>query len=61
MIFCCQHHLNLPLIFDLYNVIKIKYEREVSRVATDFKIYALISTGLFVAYLAMAVTVSYIS
>ncbi len=28
---------------------------------TDFKIYALISTGLFVAYLAMAITVSYLS
>lgn len=41
--------------------LKIRDEREVSRVATDFKIYALISTGLFVAYLVMAVTVSYLS
>lgn len=42
-------------------LLKIKDEREVIRVVTDFKIYALISTGLFVAYLAMAVTVSYLS
>ena len=41
--------------------LKIRDEREVSRVVTDFKIYALISTGLFVAYLAMAITVSYLS
>lgn len=42
-------------------LLKIKDEREVSRVVADFKIYALISTGLFVAYLAMAVTISYLS
>jgi len=41
--------------------LKIRDEREVSKVTTDVKIYALISTGLLVAYLAMAVMVSYLS
>ena len=53
--------LNLPLIFDLYNESKIRDEREVSRVVSDVKIYALISTGLLIAYLAMAATVAYLS
>jgi len=41
--------------------LKIVDEREVNRVVADFKIYALVSTGLLVAYLVMAVTVSYLS